>query len=294
MSSEGSDRFGVASMSSRLERVAVRKPSAILRADPTEWHYRKAVDAKRLLDQFSSFIALLDRSGVEILWFDDEPDDLADSIFAYDPSFMTPHGAIILRPGKVKRREEVEVHRRFYEALGIPIVGEITGEGTVEGGDCFWLDSSTLAVGRGFRSNENGIDQMRDILSDVDINIVQFDLPVQDDPDACLHLMSVVSPLDHNLALVYEPLLPNNLQGVLKDFGYDLLFAPVHEFELSYGLSLNVLAVSERNVIAIEGFGETRALMENAGCVVSTFPGYELCIPCEGGPTCLTRPVLRQ
>ena len=294
MSSEGSDRFGVASMSSRLERVAVRKPSAILRADPTEWHYRKAVDAKRLLDQFSSFIALLDRSGVEILWFDDEPDDLADSIFAYDPSFMTPHGAIILRPGKVKRREEVEVHRRFYEALGIPIVGEITGEGTVEGGDCFWLDSSTLAVGRGFRSNENGIDQMRDILSDVDINIVQFDLPVQDDPDACLHLMSVVRPLDHDLALVYEPLLPNNLQGVLKDFGYDLLFAPVHEFELSYGLSLNVLAVSERNVIAIEGFGETRALMENAGCFVSTFPGDELCIPCEGGPTCLTRPVLRQ
>lgn len=294
MSSGGSGRFGVASMSSRLERVAVRKPSAILRADPTEWHYRKAVDPERLLGQFFSFIALIDRSGVEILWFDDEPDDLADSIFAYDPSFMTPHGAIILRPGKLKRRGEVEVHRRFYEALGIPIVGEITGEGTVEGGDCFWLDSSTLAVGRGFRSNENGIDQLRGILSDVDINVVQFELPSQGDPDACLHLMSVVSPLDHDLALVYEPLLPDNLQGVLKDFGYDLLFAPVHEFESSYGLSLNVLAVSGREVIAIEGFDETRALMENAGCIVSTFPGDELCIPCEGGPTCLTRPVLRQ
>tara|TARA_X000000368_G_scaffold72020_1_gene52646 strand:+ start:8327 stop:9211 length:885 start_codon:yes stop_codon:yes gene_type:complete len=294
MSSGGSGRFGVASMSSRLKRVAVRKPSAILRADPTEWHYRKAVDPERLLGQFFSFIALIDRSGVEILWFDDEPDDLADSIFAYDPSFMTPHGAIILRPGKLKRRGEVEVHRRFYEALGIPIVGEITGEGTVEGGDCFWLDSSTLAVGRGFRSNENGIDQLRGILSDVDINVVQFELPSQGDPDACLHLMSVVSPLDHDLALVYEPLLPDNLQGVLKDFGYDLLFAPVHEFESSYGLSLNVLAVSGREVIAIEGFDETRALMENAGCIVSTFPGDELCIPCEGGPTCLTRPVLRQ
>ena len=154
MSKEGSVRFGVASMSSRLERVAVRKPSAILRADAAEWHYRKRLDPERLLSEFSSFIVLLDRSGVEILWFDDEPDDLADSIFAYDPSFMTPHGAIILRPGKVKRRKEVEVHRRFYEALGIPIVGEITGEGTLEGGDCFWLNSSTLAVGRGFRSNE--------------------------------------------------------------------------------------------------------------------------------------------
>ena len=227
MSKEGSDRFGVASMSSRLERVAVRKPSAILRADAAEWHYRKVLDPERLLSQFSSFIALLDRSGVEILWFDDEPDDLADSIFAYDPSFMTPHGAIILRPGKVKRRKEVEVHRRFYEALGIPIVGEITGKGTLEGGDCFWLNSSTLAVGRGFRSNENGIHQMKDILSDLDINVVPFDLPPQDDPDACLHLMSVVSPLDHDLALIYEPLMPNNLQGVLKDFGYDLLSVPV-------------------------------------------------------------------
>ncbi len=294
MSSGASDQFGVASMASRLERVAVRKPSAILSADPAEWHYRKAVDPERLLAQFSSFITLLESSGVEILWFDDEPDDLADSIFTYDPSFMTPHGAVILRPGKLKRREEVEVHRRFYKALGIPIVGEITEEGTVEGGDCFWLDSSTLAVGRGFRSNENGIHQLRDILTDVGIDIVQFDLPPQDDPDACLHLMSVVSPLDHDLALVYKRLLPNNLQGVLKDFGYDLLFAPPHEFESSYGLSLNVLAVSERNVIAIEGFDETRSLMENAGCVVSTFPADELCLPCEGGPTCLTRPILRQ
>ena len=126
------------------------------------------------------------------------------------------------------------------------------------------------------------------------IDVLQFDLPPQDDADACLHLMSVISPLDHDLALIYEPLMPNNLQGVLKDFGYDLLSAPVNEFDLSYGLSLNVLAVSERNVIAIEGFDDTRALMENAGCVVSTFSGDELCNPCEGGPTCLTRPILRK
>ena len=287
-------QFGVASMSSRLEKVAVRKPSAILNADPDVWHYTKVLDREKLLDQFFSFVGLLEESGVEVLWFDDAPDDLADSIFAYDPSFMTLHGAVILRPGKVKRLGEIEVHRRFYEGMDIPIIGEISGQGTVEGGDCFWLDDSTLAVGRGFRSNEEGINQLSNILSSFGIDVLQFDLPSYDDPDACLHLMSVVSPLDHDLALIYEPLMPNNLQGVLKDFGYDLLSAPVNEFELSYGLSLNVLAVSERNVIAIEGFDETRALMENAGCVVSTFPGDELCIPCEGGPTCLTRPVLRQ
>ena len=287
-------QFGVASMSSQLEKVAVRKPSAILNADPDVWHYTKVLDREKLLDQFFSFVGLLEESGVEVLWFDDAPDDLADSIFAYDPSFMTLHGAVILRPGKVKRLGEIEVHRRFYEGMDIPIIGEISGQGTVEGGDCFWLDDSTLAVGRGFRSNEEGINQLSNILSSFGIDVLQFDLPSYDDPDACLHLMSVISPLAHDLALIYEPLMPNNLQGVLKDFGYDLLSAPVNEFDLSYGLSLNVLAVSERNVIAIEGFDETRALMENAGCVVSTFPGDELCIPCEGGPTCLTRPVLRQ
>ena len=170
------------------------------------WHYSKVLDPERLLSQFSSFIALLDRSGVEILWFDDEPDDLADSIFAYDPSFMTPHGAIILRPGKVKRRKKWKCAagsmKRWYSYC------QRYRRRDCRRGDYFWLNSSTLAVGRG--SNENGIHQMRNILSDLDINVVQFDLPPQDDPDACLHLMSVVSPLDHDLALIYEPLMPNN------------------------------------------------------------------------------------
>tara|TARA_B100001094_G_scaffold230911_1_gene225618 strand:+ start:30399 stop:31283 length:885 start_codon:yes stop_codon:yes gene_type:complete len=286
-------RFGVASMSGRLEKVGVRKPSAILEADPHEWHYTRTLDSEKLLTQFFSFVDLLERSDVEIFWFDDEFDQLADSIFAYDPSFMTPDGAIMLRPGKVKRRGEVEVHRRFYDRLGIPIIGEINGDGTVEGGDCFWIDDSTLAVGRGFRSNGNGVNQLSDILSNFNIDVLQFDLPISEDPDACLHLMSVVSPLDHDLALVYEPLLPDGIHGVLVDFGYELLSAPHDEFASSLGLSLNVLAVSERNVIAIEGFEKTQALMREAGCVVSTFAGDELCIPCEGGPTCLTRPILR-
>ena len=132
-------RFGVASMSGRLEKVGVRKPSAILEADPHEWHYTRTLDSEKLLNQFFSFVDLLERSDVEIFWFDDEFDQLADSIFAYDPSFMTPDGAIMLRPGKVKRRGEVEVHRRFYDRLGIPIIGEINGDGTVEGGDCLSL-----------------------------------------------------------------------------------------------------------------------------------------------------------
>ena len=285
--------FGVCSMSAKLRRVAIRQPSAILSADIDEWHYAKPLNQQVLLQQFSNFVSLLETSGTEILWLDDEDDGLADSIFTYDPSFMFPSGAVLLRPGKVKRLDEVDVHRRFYDRFEIPIIGMIEAPGTIEGGDCFWLNETTLAVGKGFRTNDAGISQLRNLVSDEGIEIMQFDLPYYKGPDACLHLMSVVSPLDRDLAIVYEPLLPSRLASTLIDFGFDLLKAPKNEFEESHGLSLNVLATAPREVIAINGFPETHQLMSEVGCSLSLFDGDELCIPCEGGPTCLTRPVLR-
>ena len=206
---------------------------------------------------------------------------------------MLPSGAVLLRPGKVKRLGEVDVHRRFYDRFEIPIIGMIEAPGTIEGGDCFWLNETTLAVGKGFRTNDAGISQLRDLVSDEGIELMQFDLPYYMGPDACLHLMSVVSPLDRDLAIVFEPLLPDGLASTLVDFGFDLLMASANEFEESHGLSLNVLATAPREVIAINGFPETFRLMSEAGCSISLFDGDELCIPCEGGPTCLTRPILR-
>lgn len=280
-------------MAKPLRRVAMRAPGAILAADHERWHYAKPIDAEALGQQYRSFASLVEGAGAEIVWIDSTDDDLADSVFTYDPSFVVPGGAILLQPGKPLRVGEVDVHRRFYETNNVPIIGSIEPPGTVEGGDCFWLDATTLAVGQGFRTNAAGIAQLRAILEPVGIDLQAFDLPYYQGPEACLHLMSVVSSLDDDLALVYAPLVPTALYGLMVDMGYTLLHAPDEEFEASLGLNLNVLATAPRQVIAVDGFDLTIELMRNAGCDVTTFEADELCIPCEGGPTCLTRPLLR-
>jgi N-dimethylarginine dimethylaminohydrolase len=279
-------------MTGRLEKVAMRRPGAILAADHLLWHYAEPIDGAALVAQYDEFVRLVESDGAEIYWLPEADDDLADSIFTYDPSFMTPAGAVILRPGKELRQPEADLHRRFYDGR-IPIVGSIEAPAMVEGGDCFWLDRSTLAVGRGFRTNEAGIDQLRVILDDQGIAIEVFDLPYLGGPDACLHLLSVVSPLSHDLALVHAPLMPVALHERMMAMGYELLHAPAAEFEASSGLNLNVLATGPRRCIAVDGFPETVALMRRAGCAVTVFTADRLCLPCEGGPTCLTRPLLR-
>lgn len=271
----------------------MRRPGALLKADHRKWHYTKPLDGARLVKQYERFAELVSADGAEIVWLPDLDDDLADSVFTYDPSFVVPGGAIVLRPGKQLREAEAELHADFYRANDIPILGTIEAPGSVEGGDCFWLDSTTLAVGRGFRTNPAGIGQLAAILAPAGVELEVFDLPYHRGPEACLHLMSVVSPLDDNLALVHLPLLPTGLFQSMIERGYDLLAAPEEEFDASLGLNLNVLATSERTVIAVEGFPATVELMRRAGCTVTTFPADELCIPCEGGPTCLTRPLLR-
>ncbi len=284
---------GVTSMTAPLRRVAMRRPGAILNADHRRWHYTKPIDAEALQRQYQRFVELLEADGVEIAWFPQDPaDDLADSVFTYDPSFVIGSGAVILRPGKPLRRGEAELHRRFYRDR-VAIIGTVEAPGLIEGGDCLWLDPTTLAVGRGFRTNQAGIDQFRAIAEPEGVSVEVYDLPYGDGPDACLHLLSVVSPLDDDLALVHAPLLPTALHQRMVDLGYELLHAPAAEFESSLGLNLNVLATGPRRCIAIEGFPGTLAMLRDAGCRVATFVADELCIPCEGGPTCLTRPLQR-
>lgn len=290
----GSETFGVRSMVAPLRRVAMRKPGSILTADPARWHYAKPIDAGALQQQFDAFVALVAASGAEIVWLDDDADDLADSVFTYDPSFVVGGGAVVLRPGKELRAGEADLHQRFYDAEDIPVLGRIDAPGVVEGGDMFWLDDSTLAVGRGFRTNQLGIDQLRSILAPHHVELRVFDLPFWQGPEACLHLMSVVSPLAKDLALVHAPLVPTALYQEMQDRGWELLVAPADEFDQSLGLNLNVLATAPRQLIALDGFPQTTALMRDAGCTVTVFQGDELCIPCEGGPTCLTRPLLRR
>ncbi len=290
-------RYGATTMSGPLQRVAVRVPSEAVRsADPGEWHYAGPVDVDRARKGHEVLIGLLEAAGAEVehLPGSDDPDDrLADAMFAFDPSLVTGAGAVLLRMGKELRRPEVALHEELYEVLDVPIVGRIEAPGTVEAGDTFWVDEHTLAVGRGYRTNDSGIEQLDAIMAGLGIDVAAFDLPVGDGPDACLHLMSLISPVAPDLALVHPRLLPVRLRQLLEDRGYGFVDVSLEEFDATAGLAANVLAVAPRRCVMIDGCPDTRRRLEAAGCDVAVFPGDELCLKAEGGPTCLTRPIWR-
>ncbi|WP_214472454.1 arginine deiminase family protein [Mesorhizobium sp. dw_380] len=282
-------------MAGPLKRVLMRSASSAMRhAGAAEWHYGPGFEAQRAAAQHDHLTQLVAASGAEIEWLTDTDDGLADSVFTHDPSLMTDHGAIILSMGKALRRPEPGLHEAAYKRMDIPVLGRIEHPGQIEGGDCVWVDASTLAVGRGVRTNQDGIQQLANLLSPKGIQVYGFDLPLWHGEEACLHLMSVISPLADDLALVYSPLLPAPFYQMLRTRGIKLVEGDADEFMASNGLSLNVLPTAPHQVIAVAGFPRTAAAMEAAGCTVSTFEADALCIACEGGPTCLTRPVLRQ
>jgi N-dimethylarginine dimethylaminohydrolase len=281
-------------MAGPLKRVLMRSASSAMRhANPAQWHYGPGFDPQRAAAQHEQMTRLVAASGAQIEWLTDADDGLADSVFTHDPSLMTDHGAVILSMGKTLRRPEPGLHEAAYKRMGIPILGRVEYPGQVEGGDCVWIDAGTLAVGRGVRTNQEGIRQLANLLAPKGVEVFGFDLPLWQGEEACLHLMSVISPLADDLALVYLPLLPVAFYQLLRARGIMLVEGDAGEFAASNGLSLNVLPTAPRQVIAVAGFPRTAAAMQAAGCAVSTFEADALCIACEGGPTCLTRPVLR-
>lgn len=287
--------YGSQAMSSRLTKVLMRRPGkSLLAADAHEWHYGPTFDAEKAIAQYAHFAALVEKSGAAIVWIEDNGDGLADAMFTQDPSFVTDHGAVILRMGKKLRLAEGDLHEAAYRKADVPILGRLTAPGTVESGDCVWIDKKTLAIGRGVRSNQAGIDQVAEILKPLGVTVLGFDLPLWQGEEACLHLMSVISPLADDLALVHASLLPASFYLLLRERGITMIVAPEEEFAASNGLNLNVLPTSPKKVIMVEGFPKTKAAMEAAGCEVETFVADALCIACEGGPTCLTRPILRE
>jgi dimethylargininase len=278
-----------------LRRVLMRSAASAMRGVNREaWHYGPDFDHARADAQHRVFAGLVAASGAEIEWLPDADDGLADSVFTHDPSLMTDQGAVILRMSKRLRHPEPALHEAAYERLGIPILGRIEDPGMVEGGDCLWVDAQTLAVGRGVRTNEEGIRQLASILAPLGAAVTGFDLPLWRGEEACLHLLSLISPLADDLAIVYAPLVPVALHQLLRGRGIDMIEGSPDEFAASSGLSLNVLPTAPREVIMVAGFEKTRAALEAAGCSVSEFDADALCIPCEGGPTCLTRPILRR
>lgn len=286
--------FGVGSMVAPLRRVAMRRPGrSTFEADPELWHYTGRLDAGRLARQYDLLTHHVEHSGAEIEWIPVADDGLADSMFVFDPSFMTPWGAIVLRPAKSLRLPEVALHEKLYERLGVRVIGRVTEPGTAEGGDLAWLDEATLLAGRGFRTNQAGIDQLRDILGPLGVEIHVFDLPVWRGIAACLHLLSLMSPLDRDLALVYKPLMPVALLQMLRERGIECLEASEKEFAASGGMSVNALALGPRRCVTPARYPATLRTMKDAGCEVTCFMADALCLPCDGGPTCLTLPLWR-
>jgi arginine deiminase len=236
-----------------------------------------------------AFGALLEHLGIEVAWA--APDDVGlDSIYVRDASVVCDRGAILGRMGKEARRAEPERLRSAYAAAGVPVLGAIEGEGRLEGGDLVWLDAHTVAVGRGYRTNDEGIRQLTALLDDAVDTVLTVPLPHWNGPDDVFHLMSVISPLDHDLALVYSPLLPVPFRQSLLARGIALVEVPDAEFDSMGG---NVLAVAPRVAVAVEGNPETRRRMEEAGVEVHTYRGAEISLKGCGGPTCLTRPLER-
>ena len=278
--------YGVRSMVAPLRRVAVRPPST--RGDYVAAHWAQPLDMGRLLGQHAAFVELL-RSlgcGVEVL----EPaDDMPDAIFTYDPAFVVPDGVIELRGAKVVRQGEPPLLATQLADLGIPIVGRLTAPATADGGDMFWLDDATLGVGRTYRTNQAAIDQLRAILDPMGVTVESFDMPHDLGPEYCLHLMSVVSPVRENLAVVYERLAPVPLIQALASRGIEMVSVPEEDY---LSLGCNILAVAPSVVVMAAGNDATAKALRDHGVTVHTYEASEI-NKGEGGPTCLTRPILR-
>ena len=284
--------FGSQSMVAPLRTVLVKRPEqAFAVSDPVVWHYTGRPDVKIAQQEHDALVALLRQGGAEVVYHNEPQPDHADAIFAFDPALVTDHGAIILSMGKSKRRGEEAVMARRFEQLGVSILYTLHGDARAEGGDLLWVDHDTLAVGLGFRTNAEGYHQLREVLSGIGVKVIPVELPYHTGPEACLHLLSLISIVDENIAVVYPPLMAVPFWQELQRRDFKLIVIPDEEFPT---LGTNVLALAPRKCLMLEGNPVTKHLVEEAGCEVMTYKGNEISLKAEGGPTCLTRPILRE
>jgi dimethylargininase len=283
---ELSRTYGAQHMSATLRRVLVRPPQHVDVASWRDLDWRGEPDPARLAAEHDAFCSVLEDAGAEVVLADGDPGNL-DAIYAFDPALVTDEGALLLRPGKLRRRNEAEALAPALTAAGVPVWGRLAGDELAEGGDTIWLDERTLLVGRSYRTNDAGIEALRRALPAVEV--LAFDLPHLRGPGEVLHLLSLLSPLADDLAVVYLPLMPARLVEVLQHRGIKFVDVPDDEFET---MGPNVLALAPRVALAVDGNAETRRRLEHAGCDVLVYEGRELSKG-DGGPTCLTRPLLR-
>ncbi len=288
--------YGCQSMVGEIRGVLLKRPQEAyvdqgqVAAQWRKLNYFGEPDFATAAAQHESLVKLLGQIGAEITYLPRHEGTGLDSVYTHDPVIVCNKGAILCNMGKAARRGEPEAAGEFLQQIGVPVLGRITGEGTLEGGDVVWVDARTVAVGEGYRSNAEGIRQLRALLGDLVDEVISVPLPHWTGPDDCLHLMSNISLIDCDLAVVYSRLLPVPFRQWLLARGFRLVEVPDGEYD---SMACNVLAVSPRKAVMLAGNPVTQARLEAAGAQVWTYEGSDISIKGAGGPTCLTRPFLR-
>jgi len=288
--------FNGNSMVGPLQRVLVCSPRTAAWHQPdraARWQelgFHHAPDFAQAQSQHEALCRELQNAGAEVIEMPPSPDLSLDAVYAHDASLPTDQGLIAMRPAKPNRVTEGHHQASFFETLEIPTLGTITSPGAAEAGDIVGLDPQTLLVGHGFRTNAPGIQQIRALLAPHQVEVLSAPLPYAAGPSACLHLMSLISLLDDHTALVDLPWLAVETVELLKSRGFKFIEIDPSERDT---LACNVLALGNNRLLAIEANPKTNARLRHAGFDLRTFPGNELCINGSGGPTCLTRPLLR-
>lgn len=279
-----------------LQSVCIRPPQEAgwsQQAITTQWkalNYLEPPEPIRAREQYTALESLLRKEVPEVQILAGDVLSL-DSVYCRDASLATDAGMILCRMGKAARSGEPSLHRHAFEKAGIPVLGAIEPPGTLEGGDVAWLGPQTLAVGHSYRTNRSGIAQLTALLAPKGIEVIPVDLPHFRGPSDVFHLMSILSPVDRDLAVVYAPLMPIGFRNRLIDLGYRLVEVPEAEFDT---LGSNVLAIAPRHCLMAAGNPQTEAALRREGCRVLAYEGSEISLKGGGGPTCLTRPWRRQ
>lgn len=288
--------FGCQSMIAPLRRVVVKRPREAFRdnahidAQWKELNYLGRPDLQGASEEHERFTQILRSAGAEILLLPADDRTGLDSMYTHDAGIVTGAGAILFQTGKAARRGEGAAMADAMRQWDIPVLGTIGGDGVAEGGDMVWLDTHTLLAGQGFRTNLAGIQQLRSLVEPLGVRVLEFHLPYWSGPQDVLHLMSFLSLIDSDLAVVYRKLMPAPLFQLLSERRIRMVDVPDEEYD---SLGCNVLALAPRVALVARGNPITRARLVEAGCTVHEYEGAEISLKGSGGPTCLTRPVLR-
>lgn len=288
--------YGSQEMVAPLRRVILKRPQEAFISEQNierqwkELNYLSRPDLQNAIREHEKLVNFLQTTGIEVLLLPEDDRTGLDSIYTHDPCIVTDRGAIVFQTGKLSRRGEGPAMEDAFHHWDIPVLGRIDGNATAEGGDLVWFDQHTLLAGRGFRTNAAGIEKLRQLMDPLNVKVYDFDLPYWNGPADVLHLMSFISMLDSNLAIVYRKQMPAPLFQFLEERKVQMIDVPDNEYD---SLGCNILTIAPRKVFVIRGNPITCARLKEGGCEVIEFDGQDIGYKGSGGPTCLTRPVLR-